>query len=72
MKKYMIPSTEETKLNALRTYMLTGSGDEDLNMGDGGNTEGNVTEGDAKDRLSDEELEEILSQQKDGWNGGLW
>ena len=73
MKKYMIPSMEETKLNALHTYMIGGSVEGDEILEDGGDTgSGGITEGDAKDRLSDEELEEILGQQKDGWNGGLW
>ena len=73
MKKYMIPSMEETKLNALRTYMIGGSVEGDEILEDGGDTEnGGIQEGDAKNRLSDEELEEILGQQKDGWNGGLW
>ena len=63
---------EVAQLAPIHTYLIGASADGEV-IEDGGNTdEGGITEGDAKDRLSDEELEEILGQQKDGWNGGLW
>lgn len=66
MKKYIEPSVEIERLLSNQAVMLSASDDgEEIPIG-GGSTGG----GDAKVR--DEELEEILNQQKNGWDGGLW
>jgi len=63
MKKYIQPTIEEEYLINIDTYMLTAS-DEEGEIGGGNGA------GDAKFR--EEELGEILSQQQDAWEDGLW
>lgn len=68
MKKYIEPAIEIERLLANQTVMLTASDDgEEIPIGGEGSGGG-----DAKARLSDEELEQVLNQQKNGWNSGLW
>ena len=64
-QKYIIPTVEISAVAARAMFMENVSFTIDSNDPRGGWS-------DAKGRLSDEELEEILGQQKDGWNGGLW
>ena len=69
MKKYIEPAIEIERLLTNQTVMLTASDDgEEISIGGPGSGGG----GDAKARLSDEELEQVLNQQKNGWDSGLW
>lgn len=69
MKKYIEPAIEVERLLTNQTVMITASADgEGIPIGDPSSGGG----GDAKTRLSDEELEQVLNQQKNGWDSGLW
>ena len=63
MKNYIQPVMEQDDV-------LTLDGMMELTVSDQGGVSGGGGAGDAK--LRDEELEEILSQQKEGWEDGLW
>ena len=63
MRKYIQPSIETDSVLTLDGMMELTASDEIVGGGSGA--------GDSK--LRDEELEEILNQQKDGWEeGSLW
>ena len=69
MKKYIEPAIDIEKLLTLDGVMQITASDDGTTIPVEGSGVGG---GDAKDRLSDDELEEILDQQKNGWDGGLW
>lgn len=64
MKKYIQPVMEKEMLRTSNAYMLTASEEGEIG-GSGG-------PGDAKLRDDEEEIEEFLGPQPNGWDGGLW
>ena len=68
MKKYIQPATTTDEVVTLAGLMQITASDDSDPIGTGGASGGGG--GDAKFR--DDELEEILNQQKNGWDGGLW
>ena len=68
MKKYIQPATTTDEVVTLAGLMQINVSDDGEDIGAGGASGGGG--GDAKFR--DDELEEVLNQQKDGWDGGLW
>ena len=69
MKKYIEPAIEIEKLLTLDGMMQITASDDGEEIPTGGPGSGG---GDAKGRMDDEELEAVLNQQKNGWDGGLW
>lgn len=67
MKKYIQPAIDMDEAVTLAGLMQIVASDDGDDIPIGGSGSGG---GDAK--LRDEELEEILNQQKDGWTNGLW
>lgn len=67
MKKYIQPAIDMDEALTLTGLMQITASDDGDDIPIGGPGSGG---GDAKVR--DEELEEILNQQKNGWDGGLW